>query len=111
VAGYAAAHRRPLLLSPEDDIRQFSGAKTQKAYSAMVVPIFVGEALVGVLNVSQRSGQVNYNEEDLKALQVFAENVGARIRHVEERRILLRRIEMLEKQIPERAPTPAGPQA
>jgi len=37
-----------------------------------------------VINVSSRNGQVEFDHDDVRALQAFAENVGAAIRHAEQ---------------------------
>jgi signal transduction protein with GAF and PtsI domain len=52
--------------------------------SALVVPIMLRDELIGVLNVSTRSRKMSYDDDDLKALQVFAENVGSCVRHAEQ---------------------------
>jgi transcriptional regulator with GAF, ATPase, and Fis domain len=52
--------------------------------SAMVVPILVRGELTGVLNVASDARAIRYDDEDLQALKVFAENVGTCIRHAEQ---------------------------
>jgi GAF domain-containing protein len=52
--------------------------------AAMVVPVILRDELVGVINVSSRNGQVEFDHDDVRALQAFAENVGAAIRHAEQ---------------------------
>jgi transcriptional regulator with GAF, ATPase, and Fis domain len=85
IAGWSALHRRPLFLSRNVDLRNYPGLDVEDTtiLAAMVVPIIVREELVGVLNVSTQRPDVTYDEEDLRALQVFAENAGACIRHTE----------------------------
>ena len=48
----------------------------------MVVPIIVSDGLVGVLSVSTESPNIDYEDEDLRVLWVFAENAGMCIRQV-----------------------------
>ena len=86
IAGYAAKHGRALLIGPGFDSSSHSGLELKNASltSAMVVPIILRDELVGVINVSTRSRRTLYDEDDLKVLQVFAENVGACIRHTEQ---------------------------
>jgi putative methionine-R-sulfoxide reductase with GAF domain len=85
IAGYAAQHREPILLSSPDDYARYPGLeyKDPSLTSAMVVPIIVRDELVGVLNVSSRSHDIVYVNEDLLALQGFASSAGACIRHTE----------------------------
>lgn len=85
IAGYAAQHREPILLSSPSDYDKYPGLeyKDPSLTSAMVVPIIVRDELVGVLNVSSRSADVIYESEDLIALQGFASGAGACIRHTE----------------------------
>jgi GAF domain-containing protein len=83
------------------DPSKYPGLDAKPGLAAMVVPILIQGVLVGVLNVSQRSGTADYDNEDLKALQVFAENVGTRIRHAQEIRTLLQRIDQLEARLGE----------
>jgi transcriptional regulator with GAF, ATPase, and Fis domain len=85
IAGYAAQHREPILLSSPSDYDKYPGLqyKDPSLTSAMVVPIIVRDELVGVLNVSSRSADVVYESEDLIALQGFASGAGACIRHTE----------------------------
>jgi putative methionine-R-sulfoxide reductase with GAF domain len=85
IAGYAAQRREPILLSGPADYARYPGLqlKDPSLTSAMVVPIIVRDELVGVLNVSSRSRDVIYDENDLLALQGFASSAGACIRHTE----------------------------
>ncbi|HEY5133225.1 MAG TPA: GAF domain-containing protein, partial [Candidatus Krumholzibacteriaceae bacterium] len=85
IAGYAAQHREPILLSCPSDYAKYPGLeyKDPTLTSAMVVPIIVRDDLVGVLNVSSRSEDIIYESEDLLALQGFASSAGACIRHTE----------------------------
>jgi len=85
IAGYAAQHREPILLSSPSDYAKYPGLeyKDPTLTSAMVVPIILRDELVGVLNVSSRSEDIVYEPEDLLALQGFASSAGACIRHTE----------------------------
>jgi transcriptional regulator with GAF, ATPase, and Fis domain len=82
LAGWAAEHREPLLLNSHLDVARYPGLQlTHRSISAaMVVPIMRGEELMGVLNVSSRCRGTHYDQEDIRALQVFAENAGTCIR-------------------------------
>jgi signal transduction protein with GAF and PtsI domain len=85
IAGWAAKNRRALFLSRDVDLNAYPGLEVEDTtlLAAMVVPIIVRDELVGVLNVSTKQSDVEYDEEDLRALQVFAENAGSCIRHAE----------------------------
>jgi transcriptional regulator with GAF, ATPase, and Fis domain len=87
IAGRVAATGEPLLLGPATiDPGTYEGFKPQDVplSAAMVVPILVRGELVGVLNVGTKSLNAHYDDEDLQALKVFAENVGTCIRHTEQ---------------------------
>jgi putative methionine-R-sulfoxide reductase with GAF domain len=86
VAGWVAENQEALLLGPDMDPKQFRDfkAKMVPLSWAMVVPIVVRDELVGVVNVSSRSAAISYDQEDLQALLVFAENAGICIRHTEQ---------------------------
>lgn len=85
IAGWVAQRGEPRILGP-DDMQNLRATRTEgKApVEAMIVPIYVRGELVGVLNVGSTSPDVHFGEDDLQALQVFAENAGACIRHTEQ---------------------------
>src|SRR5262249_28664898 len=86
IAGWVAQHKTSLILAgagdptdpPELPLRAGSLS------AAIVVPIILREELVGVINVGSRAPGTEYNVDDLQALNVFAENAGACIRHAEQ---------------------------
>jgi transcriptional regulator with GAF, ATPase, and Fis domain len=85
VAGWVAQKREPLFLRPGvDSAPPGLELKKKDLCSAMVVPIMLRDELVGVINVSTRSPDVHLDDDDLRALQAFAENIGAAIRHTEQ---------------------------
>jgi signal transduction protein with GAF and PtsI domain len=85
IAGWVAEQQKPVILTPDTDLSRYPDLelKDQTISSAIVVPILLRDELVGVLNISSRSADANYGEEDLQALRVFAENAGTCIRHTE----------------------------
>jgi len=85
IAGHVAQTREPIILGEKSGQGSYRGFELQAKHltAAMVVPILVRDELVGVLNISSRESGVDYTEEDLQALQVFAENVGTCIRQSE----------------------------
>jgi len=85
IAGWVAEHQRALILGPKTDMSRYAGLELRSLdlTAAMVVPIVTRDELVGVLNISSRVPDVEYTEEDLRALEVFAENAGACIRYME----------------------------
>jgi uncharacterized protein YigA (DUF484 family) len=86
VSGCVAESREPLVLGPNPIPARLVGIEHQAASltAAMIVPILVRSELVGVLNVGTRRPEARYDDEDLRALQVFAENAGTCIRHAEQ---------------------------
>jgi transcriptional regulator with GAF, ATPase, and Fis domain len=99
IAGYAAQHRRALLLRP-DQVVDAPGLelKRRDVSSAMVVPIILRDELVGVVNVSTKRPDLLFDKGDLRALQVFAENVGTAIRHTEQAEWMRATIRKLQEQ-------------
>ena len=86
IAGWAAKKGEPLLMGRDFDPADYPELQLKNAMltSAMVVPIMLRDELVGVLNVSTRSRKIEYEKDDLRALHVFAENIGSCIRHTEQ---------------------------
>ena len=86
IAGWVAKTQEPLILGREVDPSQYPGLKLRSLVltAAMVVPIILREQAVGVLSISSRSPETQYTQDDLRALQVFAENAGTCIRHAEQ---------------------------
>jgi transcriptional regulator with GAF, ATPase, and Fis domain len=85
ISGWVAEHKRPVNLAGEADEGKYPGLKLTRAHltAAMVVPIVVRDELVGVLSISSVNSSTAYTEEDLEAMQVFAESAGTCIRHSE----------------------------
>ncbi|MBN2184650.1 MAG: GAF domain-containing protein [Candidatus Krumholzibacteriota bacterium] len=85
IAGWVATHRKALFLGGPSDLDKYPELKgiDPSLRSAMVVPIMLRDDVVGVLNVSTDMADIKYDMDDLKALQVFAGNAGACIRHRE----------------------------
>jgi len=87
IAGRVAADGKPVLLgpgTPDPACFQALRRQPQPLSAAMVVPIRVRDELVGVMNVASQAATASFDDEDLQALLVFAENVGACIRHTEQ---------------------------
>ncbi|UCH83560.1 MAG: GAF domain-containing protein, partial [Candidatus Latescibacterota bacterium] len=101
VAGWAAKNRQALIIGRDFDASQYPELVLKNAAlsSAMVVPIILRDELVGVLNVSSRSRRVNYDKTDLKALEVFAENVGSCIRHTQQATWMRQTVQQLQQSL------------
>ncbi len=104
IAGWAAKNRKALFLSRNADLSGYPGLDVEDttALAAMVVPIIAGDELIGVLNVSTMNDDVVYDEEDLRALQVFAENAGLCIRYTEHAEWMRTTIDRLQSALRER---------
>jgi len=100
IAGYVALRKQPVVLGSNVDPARYPGLKlqTMKLTAAMVVPILVRDELVGVLNISSRAPNTVYVEEDLRALEVFAENAGTCIRQAERSEWMRQTIERMHRQ-------------
>ncbi|UCG51538.1 MAG: GAF domain-containing protein [Candidatus Latescibacterota bacterium] len=101
VAGWAAQQREALLIGRDFDPKQYPDLTLKNAAltSAMVVPIILRDELVGVLNVSSRSRKIDYDKDDLRALQVFGENVGSCIRHAEHATWMRQTVQRLQRSV------------
>jgi transcriptional regulator with GAF, ATPase, and Fis domain len=100
IAGYVAERKTPVILGENIDPATYPGLKVQtmKLTAAMVVPILVRNELVGVLNISSRAPSTTYRDEDLRALEVFAENAGTCIRQAERSEWMRQTIEQMHRQ-------------
>ncbi len=100
IAGYVAQRKQPVILGSNIDPERYPGlqAQTMKLTAAMVVPIMVRDELVGVLNISSRAPDTTYTEEDMRALEVFAENAGTCIRQAERAEWMRQTIERMQRQ-------------
>jgi transcriptional regulator with GAF, ATPase, and Fis domain len=86
IAGWVAKERKPIVLgaaAPEGACNPFPEGTPLPA-AAIVVPILLRGDLIGVLAVSSSSPDIFHVEEDLQALQVFAETAGICCRHAEQ---------------------------
>lgn len=83
ISGWAAQNQEPLLLTGGESSHPELILDDSRITSSMVVPITLRAELVGVLNVSAESPETQYDRDDLRTLEVFAENAGACIRHME----------------------------
>ncbi len=79
IAGWVGNQRESVLLQKPEDREKYPGLnyKVREVASAMVVPIVVQDKLIGVLSISNRSVKIVYDEEDLRAVVVFSQNIGA----------------------------------
>ncbi|MDH3215233.1 MAG: GAF domain-containing protein [Candidatus Krumholzibacteria bacterium] len=101
IAGWAGERCEPLLLGQGCNLADYPGLQLHSTAvaAAMVVPIILSGSLVGVINVSSRSWDVDYDQEDFRALQVFAETAGACIRQAQRCAGMTQQIRRLEATI------------
>ena len=100
IAGWVGLRREPLLILPGGKPVDYPNVefKQKDLSAAMVVPIILRDELVGVINVSSRSKRTEFDNEDMRALQVFAENVGVAIHHTEQAEWMRATIRHLQEQ-------------
>ncbi|MCX5752387.1 MAG: GAF domain-containing protein [Candidatus Krumholzibacteria bacterium] len=103
IAGWSAAHREPILLRDAGDCARYPDLKFNypSLTSTMVVPILLRDEIVGVINATSNSPDITYDDDDLRAFQVFAGNAGACIRHAEHVNWLKQMIPHLKKPLQE----------
>jgi transcriptional regulator with GAF, ATPase, and Fis domain len=101
IAGYVAQVKKPVILGKDVDAQMYPGLKFRAVNltAAMVVPILVRDELVGVVNISSRMAGTVYTEDDLKALEIFAENAGSCIRQAERAEWMRQTIERQQRQM------------
>jgi transcriptional regulator with GAF, ATPase, and Fis domain len=110
VSGWVAKHREPIILRDGTEISQYPGLTftSRSIPVAMIVPIILRDELVGVLNVSSKISDVDYSDEDLQALLVFAENAGTCIRHTQQAQWMRQTIQSLQQALHDSgSPVPA----
>jgi len=85
IAGWVAANRTSILLGGKNDASMYPELtfNNPAVCSAMVVPIIIRDELVGVINVSNETNDITYDEEDLRTLEIFAKSACTCIRHME----------------------------
>ncbi len=101
VAGWVAKYQTSLILGRAGEPNEHPELPllSESLSAAIVVPIILREELVGVINVGSRAAGTEYNVDDLQALNVFAENVGACIRHAEQAQWMRETIDSLREQV------------
>jgi len=106
IAGWVAEHKKPLILGGAVDPETYANFTRQSSApsAAMVVPIVLRGELVGVMNVAGFSDEIVYDEEDLHALMVFAENAGICCRHTEQAEWMRQTIQRLDSALTHRSP-------
>lgn len=101
IAGWAAQNEKALIIGREETLTENPGLKLSSKHlsAAIVVPIILRDELVGVVNISSRSADMSYSDEDMRALKVFAENAGTCIRNTERSHWMRATIESLRAQL------------
>lgn len=99
ISGWVARNRKPLILGRELDRSKHPDLelKDPSIAAAMIVPIMVRDELVGIINVSTHRLDARFGDDDLKAIQVFAENAGACIRHTQQAEWMRKTIKKLQE--------------
>ena len=111
IAGWVAQKREPLLLTPSSTPIAGLELRRKDTASAMVMPIILRDELVGVINVTSRTPGHEFDTDDVRALQAFAENIGASVRHAEQAdwmRATIRKLQEREQRAGAAHPHPAG---
>jgi GAF domain-containing protein len=100
IAGWVAQNKTSLILGRAGEPTEHPELPllSDALSAAIVVPIILREELVGVINVGSRAPGTEYNVDDLQALNVFAENAGACIRHAEQAEWMRKTIDGLREQ-------------
>jgi transcriptional regulator with GAF, ATPase, and Fis domain len=101
IAGWAALHEKPVVIGREERLAENPALKLSAKHlsAAVVVPILLRDELVGIVNISSRAADVVYDQDDVRALSVFAENAGTCIRNAERSQWMRATIESLRAQV------------
>lgn len=105
IVGWVAERRKPFVLGRDTGALSSGSAAAQEAplpAAAMVVPVSLRGELVGVLSVSSSKPGLIYSDDDLQALQVFAETAGICCRHAEQTDWMRQTIQRLDAALQER---------
>ena len=102
VAGKVMESRRPLLMNTSSEADSGVGPETssgRKVSSSIVYPLVANERVLGVLNISRLSNQVQYNEADMQRASVLATQALLALENLElvQRMILSERLVALGK--------------
>lgn len=103
IAGTVAARRTPMLIEgtqPEGDLVG-KGHPERGITSSMCVPLIRRDDLIGVLNLNDTEGKRGFTEQDLEALDVFAQHAAIAIGNAslfEQERESVQRLEDLDRQ-------------
>ncbi|HEX6791878.1 MAG TPA: GAF domain-containing protein [Candidatus Krumholzibacteria bacterium] len=111
ISGWVAERREPLLLTPSLPPIQGLELHKKDISAAMVMPIILRDELVGVINVTSRTPGHEFDTDDVRALQAFAENIGASVRHAEQAdwmRATIRKLQERDQRAGAAHPHPAG---
>lgn len=88
IAGYVALHGKPLVVNDVGkDGRWYSGvdeATSFKTRSILGVPLRLGERTVGVIEVLNKQGGVEFTKEDVKLLELLAGQAAQVLRNAQE---------------------------
>lgn len=102
IAGTVAQRRKPMLIEGSD----VEAGLVDKAHpergirSSMCVPLIRGDELIGVLNLNETEGKRRFTEEDLQALDLFAQHAAIAIGNAalfEQERATIQKLEEVDR--------------
>lgn len=101
IAGWVAQNGRSLVVNDtENDPRHFSGIGDDTGYKTrnlIAVPLRAKDEVIGVLEVINKSNQESFNDEDLKFLEVLADQASIAIQNAREYGQLTNELDNLRK--------------
>lgn len=102
IAGTVAQRRKPMLIEGshvEADLADKAHPE-RGIRSSMCVPLIRGDELIGVLNLNETEGKRRFTEEDLQALDLFAQHAAIAIGNAalfEQERATIEKLEELDR--------------
>jgi len=103
IAGWVAQNGRPLVVNDaENDPRHFSliGEDTgYKTHNLIAVPLLAKEEVIGVLEVINKSSGDVFNDEDVRFLEVLADQASIAIQNAREFKQMMSELQKLRKKV------------
>lgn len=79
IAGQVAQSKKPIVINNTSKSAKFVSKDTSNVSSILCVPLIVHEDLLGVLNITNKSGNAPFTSDDLQIIQQVAEQAAVAI--------------------------------
>lgn len=80
ISGWVAKYGEPVIINKEEDLQKFPGWQVREdVKTAICVPLKIGEGVVGVLSINNKTGDRMFTSHDLKILTAIAAHAAVAI--------------------------------